>query len=119
MARELARRRPALQFWMALMVCFSCSTAAENGQEMRWCGAPLNPWEHAKATKVATDALYSCKDEIKMLNVGAAVIKEAKRACQGIRLCYAFVEETKNVRLLKFKNSNKRHYCLPRSREQI
>ncbi|XP_077507846.1 uncharacterized protein LOC144118962 isoform X2 [Amblyomma americanum] len=99
MAHELARTRSALQFWMALMVCFPCSIAAENDQKMRWCGGPLNPWEHAKAAKVATDTFYSCKDEIKTLNVRVAAIKEANRACLGIRLCYAFVEENKNKTL--------------------
>ncbi|XP_077532789.1 uncharacterized protein LOC144145159 [Haemaphysalis longicornis] len=63
-------------------------------QPMRWCGGPLNPLETAKAARMATEVLWSCKDEIMALNIRPSVIKEARKACAGYHLCFAFVQDT-------------------------
>ncbi|XP_077533041.1 uncharacterized protein LOC144145345 [Haemaphysalis longicornis] len=66
-------------------------------QPMRWCGGPLNPIEAAKAGRMSTEILFSCKEELKTLNTRPAVIKEAARVCAGCRLCFAVAEDDKNV----------------------
>ncbi|XP_077532794.1 uncharacterized protein LOC144145162 [Haemaphysalis longicornis] len=66
-------------------------------QPMRWCGGPLNPWEAAKAARIATGLFLSCKDETIALNIKPSIIKETTRGCAAYRICFAVAEDNRNT----------------------
>ncbi|KAK8787834.1 hypothetical protein V5799_022390, partial [Amblyomma americanum] len=50
----------------------------------------LNPLDQAKAMRLSTELMYSCKDDMIRLNVSPAILKELKRLCIMFRACFAY-----------------------------
>ncbi|XP_077532788.1 uncharacterized protein LOC144145157 isoform X2 [Haemaphysalis longicornis] len=92
------RDSPVIRIWK-WTICFVLLSRplVHTFQPMRWCGGTLNPVQAAKAGKMSTDILFSCKKEIMTLNVRPAAIKEATRICAVYHLCFAVAQDDKNV----------------------
>ncbi|XP_077490814.1 uncharacterized protein LOC144101514 [Amblyomma americanum] len=46
--------------------------------------------EFARAMRAATDMMLSCKDYIMKLNLSPLILKEHRRLCIALRMCYAY-----------------------------
>ncbi|XP_049523123.1 uncharacterized protein LOC125945416 [Dermacentor silvarum] len=74
-----------------LVFAVSIMVGASHEQErLRWCGKRLNPRDFARAMRAATDLMLACKGQIMSLNLSPLVLKEHRRLCVILRMCYAF-----------------------------
>ncbi|XP_075744770.1 uncharacterized protein LOC142803526 isoform X2 [Rhipicephalus microplus] len=65
-------------------------------EKIDFCATSLNPWNEAKAMKLATTLVLSCKEEFLRINLPASSgITETSRLCAGARICYASLEGEK------------------------
>ncbi|XP_075559653.1 uncharacterized protein LOC142591172 isoform X2 [Dermacentor variabilis] len=73
------------------VILISIMVRASHEQErLRWCGKRLNPRDFARAMRAATDLMLACKNQIMLVNISPLVIKEHRRLCIIVRMCYAF-----------------------------
>ncbi|XP_077532792.1 uncharacterized protein LOC144145161 [Haemaphysalis longicornis] len=87
----------ARQGTSALYILVAYMVLCEALQPMRWCGGPLNPWEAAKAGRMATSHFLACKNETIGLNIKASLIKEVPKICSAVRMCFAVAEDNQNT----------------------
>ncbi|XP_065283965.1 uncharacterized protein [Dermacentor albipictus] len=81
--------------FLAALICLHECECTKATQVMNWCGKKLNPIQLAKSAKFAADLFASCREQLKMLGVEPTIVKEIKRACVVIRVCYAYVDDLK------------------------
>ncbi|XP_064454680.1 uncharacterized protein LOC135365967 [Ornithodoros turicata] len=75
-----------------ISVLFWTNSGQASVQRMQWCGRGLNPIDSARLGRITTQALWACKSHVMELDVRPKLIREAKRACAVVRLCYAMAE---------------------------
>ncbi|XP_070380741.1 uncharacterized protein [Dermacentor albipictus] len=93
------RGRAAITSLLTLFVIvISLMVRASHEQErLRWCGKRLNPRDFARAMRAATDLMLACKNQIMLVNISPLVIKEHRRLCIIVRMCYAFTTYSDNT----------------------
>ncbi|XP_075724429.1 uncharacterized protein LOC119179743 [Rhipicephalus microplus] len=75
--------------WLVLLIS-TMSPASHQNERLRWCGKRLNPRDFARGMRAATDLMLACKEHIVTLNVSPLVLREHRRLCVTLRMCYAF-----------------------------
>ncbi|XP_075740213.1 uncharacterized protein LOC142786413 isoform X1 [Rhipicephalus microplus] len=70
---------------------------ALKAKTVRLCGGHLNPREHGEAMRFATSFLYSCKGEIRRMNIPSVALENLHRACTAFRMCYAVIDDNSNA----------------------
>ncbi|XP_075740214.1 uncharacterized protein LOC142786413 isoform X2 [Rhipicephalus microplus] len=76
---------------------------ALKAKTVRLCGGHLNPREHGEAMRFATSFLYSCKGEIRRMNIPSVALENLHRACTAFRMCYAVIDDNSNHFTEKYK----------------
>nr|XP_054920963.1 uncharacterized protein LOC126518505 isoform X1 [Dermacentor andersoni] len=80
----------------AAFLAISCAlifidAAGDNSyNRLFWCKKKLNPREFATAMRKATEVMFACKDIIMKLNLSPQILKEHRRLCVALRICYAY-----------------------------
>ncbi|XP_049273626.1 uncharacterized protein LOC125759261 [Rhipicephalus sanguineus] len=75
--------------WLVLLISIMVPASHED-ERLRWCGKRLNPRDFARGMRAATDLMLACKEQIVTLNLSPLVLREHRRLCVTLRMCYAF-----------------------------
>ncbi|XP_077516674.1 uncharacterized protein LOC144127555 [Amblyomma americanum] len=85
---------PALTTTLFLaLFCLHESECARAAQGMNWCGKKLNPIQLGRSARFAAELFSSCKEHLKFLGIDPTIVKESRRLCSVIRICYAYVDD--------------------------
>ncbi|KAL3193196.1 hypothetical protein MRX96_018026 [Rhipicephalus microplus] len=82
--------------WLVLLIS-TIIPASHQNERLRWCGKRLNPRDFARGMRAATDLMLACKEHIVTLNVSPLVLREHRRLCVTLRMCYAFTTYSDGV----------------------
>ncbi|KAL3200708.1 hypothetical protein MRX96_012985 [Rhipicephalus microplus] len=84
-----------LAMLLAAFLCLHDCECSKATHVMNWCGKKLNPLQLAKSAKFAADLFASCKEQFKMMAADPTIVKELKRVCVALRVCYAYADDLK------------------------